>query len=88
MQRGAGGCREVQGAGWADPLSRVNNASTGGLHIGPMVTLTGGGGRAFNLFPIKDKSDESPNSLISCLMASDICTGAADRRLNADQCDR
>ena len=50
-------------------------------------SLAGRGG-AFNLFPIKDKSDESPNSLISCLMASDICTGAADRRLNADQCDR
>ena len=33
------------GAGWADTLSRVNNASTGGLHIGPMVTLTGAAGR-------------------------------------------
>ena len=77
---GAAGGRGLQGAGWADPLSRVNNASTGGLHIGPMVTLTGGeGGGAFNLFPIKDKSDESPNSLISCLMASDICTGGRQK---------
>ena len=45
---GAAGGRGMQGAGWctgwADPQSRVNNASTGGLHIGPMVTLTGGEG--------------------------------------------
>ena len=84
---GAAGGRGLQGAGWctgwANPLSRVNNASTGGLHIGPMVTLTGGeGGGAFNLFTIKDKSDESPNSLISCLMASDICTGGRQKTEN------